>query len=97
MVRSTILATTVALGAQLVQGQYIDDQVYPSPNATGAGDWHAAFLRATAAVAELNITEKAFLVTGVTGPCVGNIAAIPRIGFLQWPLSPRWTARNSSS
>ncbi|EEA19214.1 beta-glucosidase, putative [Talaromyces marneffei ATCC 18224] len=69
MVRSTILATTVALGAQLVQGQYIDDQVYPSPNATGAGDWHAAFLRATAAVAELNITEKAFLVTGVTGPC----------------------------
>lgn len=30
MVRSTILATTVALGAQLVQGQYIDDQVYPS-------------------------------------------------------------------
>ncbi|KAF3388245.1 putative beta-glucosidase G [Talaromyces pinophilus] len=80
MVRSTIL-TTVALGAQLVQGQYIDEQVFPSPNATGAGDWHAAFLRATTAVAELNITEKAFLVTGVTGPCVGNIAAIPRIGF----------------
>lgn len=50
-------------------------------NATGSGDWHAAFLRASTAVAELNITEKAFLVTGVTGPCVGNIAAIPRIGF----------------
>jgi hypothetical protein len=29
MVRSTIL-TTVALGAQLVQGQYIDEQVFPS-------------------------------------------------------------------
>lgn len=50
-------------------------------NATGSGGWHAAFLRASSAVAELNITEKAFLVTGVTGPCVGNIAAIPRIGF----------------
>jgi hypothetical protein len=30
MARSTILAATVVLGAQLIQGQYIDEQVYPS-------------------------------------------------------------------
>ena len=27
------------------------------------------------------MTEKAYLVTGVTGPCVGSIAPIPRLGF----------------
>jgi beta-glucosidase len=53
----------------------------PPANATGAGGWYAAFQKASASTAQLNLTEKAFLVTGVEGPCVGNIAAIPRIGF----------------
>ncbi len=32
-------------------------------------------------LAQLNLTEKAYLVTGVSGPCVGSIAPIPRLGF----------------
>lgn len=32
-------------------------------------------------MAQLNLTEKAYLVTGIRGPCVGSIAPIPRIGF----------------
>ena len=32
-------------------------------------------------MAQLNLTEKAYIVTGVRGPCVGSIASIPRIGF----------------
>lgn len=32
-------------------------------------------------MAQLNLTEKAYLVTGVSGPCVGNIPPIPRLGF----------------
>ncbi|KAB2576426.1 putative beta-glucosidase G [Lasiodiplodia theobromae] len=56
--------------------------VFPSPNATGAGGWDDAFDQANAFVARLNLTEKAMLVTGyLGGPCVGNIAAIPRVNF----------------
>lgn len=51
-------------------------------NATGAGGWDDAFDQANAFVARLNLTEKAMLVTGyLGGPCVGNIAAIPRVNF----------------
>jgi hypothetical protein len=50
-------------------------------NATGSGGWSAAFNKATAFVAQMNLTEKAFMVTGVNGPCVGNIPGIPRLGF----------------
>ncbi|GAQ05079.1 probable beta-glucosidase G [Aspergillus lentulus] len=55
--------------------------VFPSPNATGAGGWHAAFVKAQRFVAELTLEEKADMVTGQPGPCVGNIVAIPRLGF----------------
>lgn len=54
--------------------------VYPSPNATGSG-WEAAFSQAQDFVSQLTLQEKAFLVTGTTGPCVGNIGSIPRLGF----------------
>ncbi|KAI7529584.1 putative beta-glucosidase, partial [Hortaea werneckii] len=54
--------------------------VYPSPNATGIG-WEEAFQQASDFVNQLTLEEKAYLVTGTPGPCVGNIAPIPRLGF----------------
>ncbi|ORY61025.1 beta-glucosidase-related glycosidase [Pseudomassariella vexata] len=70
--------------------------VYPSPNATGAGGWDEALAKALAFVAELTVEEKAWMVTGVAGPCIGNIAPIPRLGFTglclqDGPLSVRAT------
>ncbi|KAF2824218.1 hypothetical protein CC86DRAFT_52089 [Ophiobolus disseminans] len=54
---------------------------YPSPNITGVGGWEAALVKARAWVAQLTIEEKADMATGTAGPCVGNIVAIPRLGF----------------
>ncbi|KAF3400144.1 putative beta-glucosidase G [Penicillium rolfsii] len=56
-------------------------RVLPSPNATGLGGWDAAFAKAQHFVAQLTLKEKADMVTGQPGPCVGNIVAIPRLGF----------------
>ncbi|KAF4763994.1 hypothetical protein N7455_010577 [Penicillium solitum] len=55
--------------------------VLPSPNATASGDWEEAYAKAQKFVAKLTIDEKADIVTGQPGPCVGNIVAIPRLGF----------------
>jgi beta-glucosidase len=55
--------------------------VYPSPSITGAGGWEAAVEKAKAFVSQLTIEEKADMVTGQAGPCVGNIVAIPRLDF----------------
>ncbi|KAI0121715.1 beta-glucosidase-related glycosidase [Xylariales sp. AK1849] len=55
--------------------------VYPSPSTTGAGGWEDALVKAQAFVAELTLDEKADMVTGQPGPCVGNIVAVPRLGF----------------
>ncbi|KAJ4363052.1 hypothetical protein N0V83_010170 [Neocucurbitaria cava] len=55
--------------------------VYPSPNITGVGGWEDALEKAKAFVAQLTIEEKADMVTGQAGPCVGNIVSIPRLGF----------------
>ncbi|KAH6893132.1 beta-glucosidase-related glycosidase [Thelonectria olida] len=54
--------------------------VLPSINATGTG-WEDAFKKAKAFVAKLTLEEKADMVTGTPGPCVGNIIPIPRLGF----------------
>ncbi|KAF1939632.1 beta-glucosidase 2 precursor [Clathrospora elynae] len=54
--------------------------VYPSPKTTGRG-WKMGLEKAKAFVAQLTIEEKADMVTGQAGPCVGNIVAIPRLGF----------------
>jgi beta-glucosidase len=50
-------------------------------NATSSGNWEEAFVRAHEFVAKLTVDEKADMVTGQPGPCVGNIVAIPRLGF----------------
>lgn len=55
--------------------------VFPSPSITGAGGWQLALAKADAFVAELNLTEKAYMVTGVDEACVGTIRAIPRLNF----------------
>ncbi|KAF2181119.1 glycoside hydrolase family 3 protein [Zopfia rhizophila CBS 207.26] len=55
--------------------------VLPSPNITGAGGWEGALEKARAFVAQLTLEEKAIMVTGTPGPCVGNIYQIPRLGF----------------
>ncbi|KAE9369026.1 glycoside hydrolase family 3 protein [Stipitochalara longipes BDJ] len=55
--------------------------VYPSPNITGAGGWEEALAKAKAFVSQLTLEEKSSMVTGTPGPCVGNIIAIPRLGF----------------
>ncbi|KAK6076215.1 beta-glucosidase g [Seiridium cupressi] len=55
--------------------------VYPSPNATGTGVWADAVAKAKAFVALLTLEEKANMVTGTPGPCVGNIYPIPRLNF----------------
>lgn len=49
-------------------------------NTTGNG-WEDALAKAKAFVAQLTIEEKADMVTGQAGPCVGNIVAIPRLNF----------------
>ncbi|KAI6337779.1 hypothetical protein MCOR28_008321 [Pyricularia oryzae] len=66
----------------VILGQYgHSPAVYPSPNITGAGGWENALQKARDFVSQLTVEEKAVLVTGSAGPCVGNIAGIPRLGF----------------
>ncbi|OJD28861.1 beta-glucosidase g [Diplodia corticola] len=60
--------------------------VYPSPNMTGIDSaqltgWAGALEKAEAFLGNLTLEEKVVLLTGAPGPCVGNIAPIPRVGF----------------
>jgi len=57
---------------------------YPSPWGEGLGDWEYAYLQAREFVAQLTLTEKVNLTTGVgweSDKCVGNTGSIPRLGF----------------
>ncbi|KAJ2894532.1 beta-glucosidase [Zalerion maritima] len=63
-------------------GQYGDSPaVYPSPNISSTGAWEAALEKASAFLAQLTLEEKASMVSGEPGPCVGNIYPIERLGF----------------
>ncbi|KAF4126206.1 beta-glucosidase [Geosmithia morbida] len=65
-----------------ILGQYGHSPSFlPTPNTTGAGGWEAALEKARDFVSKLTLEEKADMVTGVPGPCVGNILPIPRLGF----------------
>ncbi|KAF2710089.1 glycoside hydrolase family 3 protein [Pleomassaria siparia CBS 279.74] len=76
------LAYTTALVAAEKYSQYGGSPpVYPSPNITGIGGWEDALKRAKDFVNELTLEEKAGMVTGTPGPCVGNIAPISRLNF----------------
>jgi beta-glucosidase len=50
-------------------------------NTTGLGGWENALAKAKSFVSQLTLEEKSGMVTGTPGPCVGNIIAIPRLGF----------------
>ncbi|KAL2352850.1 putative beta-glucosidase [Cryomyces antarcticus] len=57
---------------------------YPSPWMDGSGGWAAAYQKAQAFVSQLTLIEKVNLTTGVgweEEQCVGNVGAIPRLGF----------------
>ncbi|KAF2502578.1 beta-glucosidase [Lophium mytilinum] len=57
---------------------------YPSPWMDGSGGWEAAYAKAQAFVKQLTLLEKVNLTTGVGWEgeaCVGNVGAIPRLGF----------------
>jgi hypothetical protein len=45
-------------------------------NMTGAGGWEGALEKARAFVDQLTVEEKADMVTGKPGPCVGNIGKL---------------------
>ncbi|KAK7943921.1 beta-glucosidase-related glycosidase [Apiospora aurea] len=55
--------------------------VYPSPKISGNGGWKDAMAKAQDFVSQLTPEEKADMVTGAAGPCVGNIKRIERLGF----------------
>lgn len=55
--------------------------VYPTPNTTGLGGWQAAHAKAFDILKNLNVSQKATLVTGTEGPCTGNIPAIAGTSF----------------
>lgn len=59
----------------------LDFDLHKTANATGVGGWEEALAKAKDFVAQLTLEEKADMVTGQPGPCVGNIVAIPRLGF----------------
>ncbi|OLN97641.1 putative beta-glucosidase G 2 [Colletotrichum chlorophyti] len=56
-----------------------------SPASPPARNWDAAVSKANAFVAQLNLTEKTWMVTGKlgldAGGCIGNIVPIERVGF----------------
>ncbi|KAF9892262.1 hypothetical protein FE257_002039 [Aspergillus nanangensis] len=60
---------------------YTSPSVLPSPPTEGLGGWDAALSEAQSFVSQLTLEEKQNMVTGVKGPCVGNIAPISRLGF----------------
>jgi beta-glucosidase len=56
--------------------------------------WEPATQRAQEFLDLLTLEEKAWLVTGVPGPCIGNIGSIPRVNFTglclqDWPNAVR--------
>ncbi|GME23845.1 putative beta-glucosidase m [Neofusicoccum parvum] len=58
--------------------------VYPSPEASGTGDWAAAYAYAAALVAQMTNDEKqnlTFGYTSTTSGCSGTSGGAPRVGF----------------
>ncbi|KAM0424909.1 hypothetical protein ACHAPT_009965 [Fusarium lateritium] len=56
--------------------------VYPSPKIKGLGGWEQGLVKAKTFLEQLTLEEKAAMIDGVPGPCIGNTAPIPRIN---WP------------
>ncbi|XP_014560429.1 glycoside hydrolase family 3 protein [Bipolaris victoriae FI3] len=86
------LALAIALfpGLSVAQGYTNESEVplyglsppvYPSPQGNGSTSeaWAAAYARARAVVAQLTQEEQSNLTHGVTGRCVGQTGAVPRL------------------
>ncbi|KXT05832.1 hypothetical protein AC578_1018 [Pseudocercospora eumusae] len=56
-------------------------EILPSPATQGTGWETSSFQQAKAFVSNLTLEEKIQIITGTSGPCVGNIAPIPRLEF----------------
>lgn len=80
-----LLAAAATFVATPCHGQnpqhFATPPVFPPLDSKGIG-WEAAFTKAEAFLSQLNLTQKASIVTGsVTGQCNGNIAPIPALNF----------------
>ncbi|EKG21899.1 hypothetical protein MPH_00819 [Macrophomina phaseolina MS6] len=76
------LLAALALGRMLAQEHFTTPDVFPSPSATGVGGWEDALDRAKEFVAQLNLTEKANIVTGtLRGSCAWNIVPIDQLNY----------------
>ncbi|KAI9738727.1 MAG: hypothetical protein M1834_008232 [Cirrosporium novae-zelandiae] len=64
-----------------VMDEWTTIPTYPSPETEGLGGWETALVQAKNFTSELTLQEKIFMVTGVDGPCAGNIPPIWRLGF----------------
>lgn len=59
-----------------------------------ANAWASAATKANTFIEKLNLTEKAGIVTGSSGSCIGNTVAIERLGFPGLCISDGPTAVN---
>ncbi|KAF3006151.1 hypothetical protein E8E14_006981 [Neopestalotiopsis sp. 37M] len=82
-----LLLAVQALGQDLISSDTAfygeSPAVYPSPNATGVGDWEDAYAKAVDFVAQLTLAEKVALTGGVSSGngCAGRIPAINGTDF----------------
>lgn len=53
----------------------------PALTQNAVGDWDAAYTKAVAALGQLSTDDKLSMVIGSSGPCGGNLAGVPSIGF----------------
>ena len=76
--------THLSLSIRLVSPRSLADSTWSDillARISDANGWKDGLEKARAFVAELTLQEKADMVTGQPGPCVGNIYPIPRLNF----------------
>ncbi|EME83323.1 glycoside hydrolase family 3 protein [Pseudocercospora fijiensis CIRAD86] len=68
-------------GTAWVTAEYsTSPETLPSPQTTGTA-WETSFQQASYFVSNMTLEEKIQIITGTSGPCVGNIAPITRLNF----------------
>ncbi|PTU20491.1 hypothetical protein P175DRAFT_0501106 [Aspergillus ochraceoroseus IBT 24754] len=99
-----VLTTASSVGVSAKNDLAYSPPYYPSPWATGQGDWADAYSRAIEIVSKMTLDEKVNLTTG-TGwmleRCVGQTGSVPRLGIQSictqdGPLGIRFTDYNSA-
>jgi beta-glucosidase len=53
----------------------------PAFTQSAVGDWDASYGKAVAALDQLSTDEMLSIIIGASGPCGGNLAGVPSIGF----------------